>query len=270
MPVKDYNADPDLNTQISGINIAEGCAPSGINNAIRQLMADVKEESEAQAQAVSEAESSASSQVSALESTLRALIAEEVAKAMAAANAAYPKSGGQLNGTIIRNGFLAQNYVDDNLLIIRGGTDATSAYIGLCGKKHSNKGAGYITAADGTDSSTLFVSPDGGLSCKSKSVWDGFAPTSERTALTIPSAGTVITAPHSGYISLYATSNHSDTCFVTLYNQTAAFGQNSYVNGASNALRLVIPVRKNDKVLVSYNRVTVESLIAIKSVGGTI
>lgn len=48
MPVKDYNADPDLNTQISGINIAEGCAPSGINNAIRQLMADVKAEKDTQ------------------------------------------------------------------------------------------------------------------------------------------------------------------------------------------------------------------------------
>lgn len=44
MPINDYNTDPDLNTTISGINIAEGCAPSGINNAIRQLMADVKAE----------------------------------------------------------------------------------------------------------------------------------------------------------------------------------------------------------------------------------
>lgn len=44
MPIKDYNTDPDFNTTISGINIAEGCAPSGINNAIRQLMADVKAE----------------------------------------------------------------------------------------------------------------------------------------------------------------------------------------------------------------------------------
>lgn len=42
MSVKDYRVDPDLNTAISGINIAEGCPPSGINNAIRQLMADVK------------------------------------------------------------------------------------------------------------------------------------------------------------------------------------------------------------------------------------
>ena len=44
MAIKDYSTTPDLNTQISGINIAEGCAPSGINNAIRQLMADVKAE----------------------------------------------------------------------------------------------------------------------------------------------------------------------------------------------------------------------------------
>lgn len=43
MAVKDYSTNPDENTTISGINIAEGCPPSGINNAIRQLMADVKQ-----------------------------------------------------------------------------------------------------------------------------------------------------------------------------------------------------------------------------------
>ena len=42
MSVSDYRTNPDENTSISGINIAEGCLPSGINNAIRQLMADVK------------------------------------------------------------------------------------------------------------------------------------------------------------------------------------------------------------------------------------
>lgn len=47
MAIKDYSTDPDLNVSISGINIAEGCQPSGINNAIRQLMADVKEEKDA-------------------------------------------------------------------------------------------------------------------------------------------------------------------------------------------------------------------------------
>jgi hypothetical protein len=42
MPVPDYSTTPASNTTISGINIAEGCSPAGINNAIRQLMADVR------------------------------------------------------------------------------------------------------------------------------------------------------------------------------------------------------------------------------------
>lgn len=52
MGVKDYDLNPDNNTQINGINIAEGCPPSGINNAIRQLMADVKADSDAQNEAL--------------------------------------------------------------------------------------------------------------------------------------------------------------------------------------------------------------------------
>lgn len=59
MAVKDYSANPDENTTISGINIAEGCAPSGINNAIRQLMADVKQESEDQSKVMTGATASA-------------------------------------------------------------------------------------------------------------------------------------------------------------------------------------------------------------------
>ena len=42
MAVTDYSTTPGLNTTISGINIAEGCSPAGINDAIRQLMADVR------------------------------------------------------------------------------------------------------------------------------------------------------------------------------------------------------------------------------------
>lgn len=42
MAVSDYSTTPASNTAISGINIAEGCSPANINNAIRQLMADVK------------------------------------------------------------------------------------------------------------------------------------------------------------------------------------------------------------------------------------
>ena len=59
MAVSSYNTNPDLNTTISGINIAEGCPPSGLNNALRQLMADVKAESDALQKDVSSAQSAA-------------------------------------------------------------------------------------------------------------------------------------------------------------------------------------------------------------------
>ena len=65
MGVKDYDLNPDNNTQINGINIAEGCPPSGINNAIRQLMADVKEYSDAQDTAIETLEKKAETPASA-------------------------------------------------------------------------------------------------------------------------------------------------------------------------------------------------------------
>jgi len=42
MAVSDYSTTPSANTSISGVNIAEGCPPGGINNAIRQMMADIR------------------------------------------------------------------------------------------------------------------------------------------------------------------------------------------------------------------------------------
>lgn len=41
MGIATYSKIASQNSSISGINIAEGCAASGINNAIRQLMADL-------------------------------------------------------------------------------------------------------------------------------------------------------------------------------------------------------------------------------------
>lgn len=41
MSISDYSTTPASNTSISGINIAEGCSPGGLNDAIRQLMADI-------------------------------------------------------------------------------------------------------------------------------------------------------------------------------------------------------------------------------------
>lgn len=41
--ISEFSSTPANNTDIGGIDIAEGCAPSGINNAIRELMAQLKD-----------------------------------------------------------------------------------------------------------------------------------------------------------------------------------------------------------------------------------
>jgi hypothetical protein len=41
--ISEFSATPANNTDIDGINIAEGCAPSGINDAIRELMSQLKD-----------------------------------------------------------------------------------------------------------------------------------------------------------------------------------------------------------------------------------
>lgn len=39
----EYSTNPDSNSTIGGVNVAEDCSPGGINNAIRQLAADGRE-----------------------------------------------------------------------------------------------------------------------------------------------------------------------------------------------------------------------------------
>jgi hypothetical protein len=41
--ISEYDATAGNNTDIDSVNIAEGCPPSGINNAIRELMAHLKD-----------------------------------------------------------------------------------------------------------------------------------------------------------------------------------------------------------------------------------
>jgi hypothetical protein len=42
--VSEWSATAANNTDVGGIDIAEGCAPSGINNAIREIMAQIKDQ----------------------------------------------------------------------------------------------------------------------------------------------------------------------------------------------------------------------------------
>jgi len=41
--ISEFSSTPANNADIDGINIAEGCAPSGINDAIRELMSQLKD-----------------------------------------------------------------------------------------------------------------------------------------------------------------------------------------------------------------------------------
>ena len=41
--ISEYSATAADNTDISNINIAEGCSPANVNNAIRSLMAQIKD-----------------------------------------------------------------------------------------------------------------------------------------------------------------------------------------------------------------------------------
>jgi hypothetical protein len=41
MAVSDYSTTPGNNASVGGVDIAENCAPGGLNNAIRQVMADI-------------------------------------------------------------------------------------------------------------------------------------------------------------------------------------------------------------------------------------
>lgn len=42
MAVSDYSTTPASNTSVGATNIDENCSPGGLNNAIRQIMADVR------------------------------------------------------------------------------------------------------------------------------------------------------------------------------------------------------------------------------------
>ena len=137
MSVSDYNVDPDLNTSISGINIAEGCAPSGINNAIRQLMADIAaHESDLVHRTGSES-------ISGIKTFANAIIAS-----------------------------LLRNVGTDSYTVVRGGASATDgAYLQVYGKDEATYGGLFrLRSTDGTNNADLTGTPAGSLQWLGKEV----------------------------------------------------------------------------------------------------
>lgn len=178
MGVKDYSLNADDNTQINGINIAEGCPPSGINNAIRQLMADVKADSDDQNNTAStpatsgslgpvmpqtgdedglELEKDGKLRVRKATATQNgSVLASETPKAYTVPRSGadgtidpawmpsvLQRIGGQMDGEILfSTGYAIRRTVDTGALAISGGTgyESTDATLYLYGKGHSDPG----------------------------------------------------------------------------------------------------------------------------------
>jgi hypothetical protein len=95
MPVSAYNTNPALNTAISGIDIAENSAAAGYNNALRQIMADIKAWTDAYAITLPLAVASGGTGSTTAAAALTAL-------------GAFPAAGGAITGPTTVNGTLSQ------------------------------------------------------------------------------------------------------------------------------------------------------------------
>lgn len=98
MSFADYSTSPDANGSIAGINVAEQCPPGGINNAIRQLMADGK----------------------------------QLADQVGGGTSTVPKSGGAFTGEITREGqggylhFASGSFIDARVHLLPQGSPRPS------------------------------------------------------------------------------------------------------------------------------------------------
>jgi len=105
--ISEFSATPANNTDIDSINIAEGCAPSGINDAIRELMAQLKD-----------------FQTGAVGDSFNGPVGTSTAAAGAfttlAASGSVTLSGGTANGVTYLNG--SKVLTSSNTLVFNGST----------------------------------------------------------------------------------------------------------------------------------------------------
>jgi hypothetical protein len=210
MAITDYSTDPDLNVQISGINIAEGCPPSGINNAIRQLMADVKVEKD----------------------TRDAEQAAKDAEQDAAIAGKLDKSGGTMTGPLYLQ-YVMRGVKNSGLGFYGGDAWRTGAYIELQGPQSNYPNVLSMCGADG---SLLQGLSDGWKIGDSSILTSAGGRVGELTAKSLASsfdAADVTTTPDS---ALYGRAIR----FVDKNGATFGMLQPAQWSNGGNALRLIV------------------------------
>jgi len=138
--ISEFSATPANNTDIDSINIAEGCAPSGINDAIRELMAQLKD-----------------FQTGAVGDSFNGPVGTTTAAAGAfttlAASGAVTLSGGTANGVTYLNG--SKVLTSGSALVFDGtnmavGTTPTSFGAGYSVLTVQGSTTGFVQASNGT------------------------------------------------------------------------------------------------------------------------
>jgi hypothetical protein len=150
--ISEFSATPANNTDIDSINIAEGCAPSGINDAIRELMAQLKD-----------------FQTGAVGDSFNGPIGTSTAAAGAfttlAASGSVTLSGGTANGVTYLNGSKVltsgSNFTYSNGLTVNGITQAYNTSLYTVDGTLSNYSATNGVYLDGNAAGWLNLAGDG-------------------------------------------------------------------------------------------------------------
>ena len=149
--ISEFSSTPASNTDIDSINIAEGCAPSGINDAIRELMAQLKD-----------------FQTGAVGDSFNGPVGTTTAAAGAfttlAASGAVTLSGGTANGVTYLNGSKvvtsgsALTFSGTNLGVSGNGAFNTGASGGVI--SGTSTYSGYFSALGGGSGAIISITPD--------------------------------------------------------------------------------------------------------------
>jgi hypothetical protein len=145
--ISEFSATPANNTDIDSINIAEGCAPSGINDAIRELMAQLKD-----------------FQTGAVGDSFNGPVGTSTAAAGAfttlAASGAVTLSGGTANGVTYLNG--SKVLTSGSALTFDGTTIATTGKFGITGNGSIPTASALEIGSNGAGTRFRYNIPTGG------------------------------------------------------------------------------------------------------------